>query len=315
MVSHNSMKWILILCLLLTSCSGFASDSPVPAPVISSPKGIEATPTLEATPSPAPDYALQVRNAQYQLGTTDALRVVQLTDGKFEQGAPGGADFVSVIVTDFVALGDLNGDGQNEVAALIAENYGGTGVFVFLVVYADVNGRLKFLTSTIVDDRPYLNELSIANNEIFLDATVHNADDPACCPTLRTTRHYRLTPGNQLALNDHTTFTPDGRPRTITIESPVSGSETFNSVLLKGSVTIAPFENNLIYSIYDIGGVLLSEGHITVNAPDHGAPGTFEQMIPLGSFLSGTRIRIRVQDFNQADGSLFAMDSVELVVK
>jgi hypothetical protein len=95
----------------------------------------------------------------------------------------------------------------------------------------------------------------------------------------------------------------------------VNGSETFNSVLLKGTVTIAPFENNLVYRIYDVGGVELSVGSIMVDAPDLGAPGTFEQMIPLGRFLSGTVIRIRVQDFNQADGSLFAMDSVELVVK
>jgi hypothetical protein len=314
MVSRNTVKWILTLSLLVMSCQGFASVSPTPAPVISSPTAPEPTRPPE-TPTPTPDYALALRNAQYQLGTTDSLRVVQLTDGKFEQGEPGGVDYISVIVTDFVALGDLNGDGRNEVAALIGENFGGTGVFVFLAVYADVNGTLTFLTSTIVDDRPLINALSIGNNEIFLGVTVHGFEDPGCCPTLRTTRHYRLSHGNQLDMSDYTTFTPDDRPRTITIESPVSGSETFNSVLLKGSVAIAPFENNLVYRIYDLGGVLLSEGSITVNAPDLGAPGTFEQMIPLGSFLSGTTIRIRVQDISAADGALFAMDSVELVVK
>jgi hypothetical protein len=77
-----------------------------------------------------------------------------LTDGKFEQGAPGSDEYISITVTDFTARGDLDGDGLEEYAALVAENYGGTGVFVFLVVFSDVDGRLIFQTSIGVDDRP-----------------------------------------------------------------------------------------------------------------------------------------------------------------
>lgn len=303
------MIWILTACLLLTSCRSFASDSPTPASVIE-----EAT--LPAATSPAaPGYVTLVRNAKYQLGLTDSLQVVQLTDGKFERGIPGSVEFTSVSMTDLFASGDLDADGVNEVAALVAENYGGTGVFVFLVVFEDVNGAFVFQSSALVDDRPRLNELSIANGEIFLDAVIHGFEEPMCCPTLRTTRHYRLAQGGQLKTTDFVTFTPDDRPRTITIESPVSGSEVFNSVLVKGSVNIAPFENSLAYRIYDIGGVELSAGAIAVSAPDLGAPGTFNAMIPLGKILSGAAIRIEIQDINAADGSLFAMDSVELVVK
>jgi hypothetical protein len=179
----------------------------------------------------------------------------------------------------------------------------------------NVNGTLTFHTSTLVDDRPQLNELSIENGEVFLDATIHGFEDPGCCPMLRTTRHYRLAEDRQLDMTDYTTFTPDGRPRTITIESPVNGAEVFSSVQIKGSVAIAPFENNLAYRIYDAGGLELSVGALQVSAPDLGAPGTFDLMIPLGSILSGAVIRLEVQDVSAADGSLFAMDSVELVVK
>jgi hypothetical protein len=35
----------------------------------------------------------------------------------------------------------------------------------------------------------------------------------------------------------------------------------------------------------------------------------------LGNILSGAVIKLEVQDVSAADGSLFAMDSVELVVK
>jgi hypothetical protein len=221
---------------------------------------------------------------------------------------------MSIALTDFVAAGDLDADGQDEVAALISENYGGTGVFVFLAVYANVNGRLTYQASMIVDDRPQLSKLSIENGEIFLEAIIHGMDDPMCCPTLKTMRHYRFV-DNQLDMTNYTTFTPDGRARIITIESPTNGTEVFTSVPIKGNVAIAPFENNLVYRIFDVSGIELSAGPIAVVAPDLGAAGTFDVVIPLGKVLSDSIIRIEVQDLSAADGSLLAMDSVELVVK
>ena len=89
----------------------------------------------------------------------------------------------------------------------------------------------------------------------------------------------------------------------------------FTSVPIKGTVAIAPFENNLAYRIFDVSGIELAAGPISVSAPDLGAPGTFDAIIPLGSTLSGSIIRVEVQDISAADGSLLAMDSVELVVK
>jgi hypothetical protein len=54
---------------------------------------------------------------------------------------------------------------------------------------------------------------------------------------------------------------------------------------------------------------------VAVIAPDLGAPGTFDTTINIGGLLSGSVIRIEIQDISAADGSLLAMDSVELVVK
>ena len=279
----------------------------------------QTAPINELTSSPAtstgvPAAVEEIRNAQYQLGASDGLQIIQLTDGSFEQGTPGSEDFMSIEVTDFVAFGDLDADGTQDAAALISENYGGTGVFVFLVVYSNVNGTWTFQTSNMVDDRPQLNALSIENNEIFLDAVIHGTDEPMCCPTLRTTRHYRFV-DNLLDLVDYSSFTPGGQPRTIMIESPPNGTEVFTSVPIKGKVAIAPFENNLVYRIYDVSGIELSAGAITVSAPDLGAAGTFDALISLGKVLSGATIRLEVQDVSAADGSLLAMDSVELVVK
>ena len=104
MVSRHPINWILVVCLLLTSCRSFASSSPT--------SDSPAEPTsLPDTPTPEPDYVDQLHNAEYQLGVTDALRVVQLTNGKFDSGIESGADFVSVIATD-VAKGSINGSGS-----------------------------------------------------------------------------------------------------------------------------------------------------------------------------------------------------------
>jgi len=310
LVARNFL--IALLVILLVGCSP-ASPSPTAAPVTEAISTL--TPSVTDAPTTAPNYVEAIRNAEYQLGAGNAPLAIQLTDGKYEQGTAGGVDYISVNMTDFVASGDLNGDGVDEVAALIAENYGGTGTFVFLAVYSNVNGTYTFLTSAIVDDRPALNALSIENGEVFLDAVIHASDDPFCCPTLKTNRHYHLMDDNQLEMTDYVTFTPDGRPRTITIDTPINGTETYSSVQVKGSVAIAPFENNLTYRIFSTGDVELAAGSITVSSDGLGGPGTFDTIIAIGNTLSGAVVRIEVQDISAADGSLLAMDSVELVVK
>ena len=312
MVSRRAL--ILGLGIFLIGCR-----PATPPPTPSNQTQANSTQVIEATSRPAnptaiPQEAKDVLNAQYQLGATDALQVVQLTNGKYEQSTSGGADSVSVAVSEFVAAGDLNADGSNDVAALVSENYGGSGVFVFLAVYLNDNGKLTFQNSTMVDDRPQLTALSIGGGEIYLDAVIHGTDDPMCCPTLRTTRHYRLT-DSQLDMADYATFTPDTKPHTITIEAPANGTEVFTSVPVKGKVAIAPFENNLAYRIYDISGIELSAGPVSVSAANPGGSGTFDALIPLGDILSGTLIKIEVQDLSAKDGSLLGMDSVELVVK
>ena len=317
MVARYSL--IFTLSIFLFGCKGgvtlpLRSPSPTPAPVATA--TLTPPPSATVAPTSIPDYVTKIRNAEYQLGATEALRVVPLKDGKFEQGTVGNADYVSVNVTDFVAQGSLGGAGGNEYAVLVAENYGGSGTFVFLAVYMDVNGTPKFLTSTMVDDRPQLNALSMDDtNDIFVDAVIHGAQDPMCCPALRTTRHYHVDKLGPLTMTDFATFTPDGKPRTITITTPLPETEVYSSVQFKGSVAVAPFENNLAYRIYDLVGVELSAGSITVTATEPGGPGTFDAVISLGTILSGSVVRVEIQDISAADGSLLAMDSVELVVK
>jgi hypothetical protein len=313
-------KWgrflLLIGVLFLGACSFLGTptaDQTTPFPATAT----LAIPT-PVVPTPLPDIPgispAQVRNSEYQLGFLDQIRIVQLTDGQYQEGDIGSTDYISVSVTDFIARGDLNGDGENEAVAIVAENYGGSGTFVFLAVYQYLNDEAVFRTSIFLDDRPLINHLAVENGEIFVDAVVHEKDDPMCCPTLATTRNYLLN-GVNLILTSYSTKTPAGEPREIKIEAPVESAQVSGIIRLLGNVTVAPFENNLVYRVYDLGGVELSAGPVTVETTGLGAPGTFEKAINLGNIITNTTVRIAVEDINVADGSLFAMDSVLLKVR
>lgn len=307
---------ILLLVLLLVGCRP-ASPTPLAAPateVSPPPDSLTAIPTQ--TPPLVGITPGDVRNSLYELGATDPPRLVQLVDGAYTEGKMGDPGYLEVRVNDGIAIGDLTADGINEAAAIVSEYHGGTGVFVFLAVYAEQNDEAAFQTSVFIDDRPKIGELGIQNNEVRLLATVHRLDEPMCCPTLETLRHYRLIHNNQLDMTDFATLTADGKPRIITIDTPPYGMAVSGSIQVKGKVAVAPFENNLTYVIKDAGNVDLSRGAVPVTADGLGGPGTFDVTIPMSDTLwPGAVITIEIQDVSVADGALLGMDSVRLVVK
>ena len=306
-------RYFIQLFLILTLAT-LACGLALPAP--SSPTADPVQLTVPAPTVSAPSLTVdQLKNAQYRLGARDDHAIVQLTDGQYQEGTDATTlDYAHVQLADFIPIGDLTGDGVNEAAVVVFENYGGTGNFGSLAIYTNVNGSPVFLTSTMIDDRPKINNLTIENGEINLDAIVHGLQDPGCCPALPTTRRYALV-NNRLQLTNYTTVTPGGAKRTIEIMSPADGTKVTESVQVSGTVSIAPFENNLTYAIYNEAGSELAVGPVTVTAPDLGAPGTFSELISLAGIPSGTTVYLTIQDISAADGSILALDSVKLFVK
>lgn len=256
-----------------------------------------------------------VKNMEYTLQDLNGNnRAYRLTDGSFQSGAdPASADFASVALGEQIVFGDLNGDGADDAAVTIAVNYGGTGVFVSVAAVVNENGKPRHAASWLIDDRPQINDLKVQNGTIFVDAVIHGPNDPGCCPAQPVTQTYRLT-ASGLTLVRATSKTPGGLDRVITIESPFDGSEVSGAVRIQGSVTIAPFENNLSYRIYNDQGNEVAAGPLMVSAPDLGAPGTFDAALDLSNFPMGP-ILLVIADFSAADGSVLAMDSVQLIVR
>lgn len=302
-------KLILALSLLLwTSACSPASIfglTPTPTPYI--------YPTAETPTVPALTVDA-LRNASYTLPNfTGDLFLYQLTDGKYTLGDPAVTGYVEVTLLDTFAFGDLNNDGVNDAAVLLAENFSGTGVFVSANAVLNEGGQPRHAASSMIDDRPQIVNLDIRDGEIFLEAVVHAFDDPACCPELSVTRSYKLS-GASLTLVRATTRLSNGQERVIAIESLSDGTEIRGELVIRGSVSIAPFENTLTYRVYNEQGNELAAGPIMVDAADFGAPGTFSIMLDTSTFSMG-RVRIVVADLSAADGSVLAMDSVEIIIQ
>ncbi|MBN2386966.1 MAG: hypothetical protein JXB85_08090 [Anaerolineales bacterium] len=306
---------LLLGLLCLTACLPAAGSptapaavpQPTPTPFVPDPADIAGPPLPDVLYDPLTEEL--IRNAQYILAGPNGLEAVQLVDGVFQQGQ--GGDFVSIVLLAPIAFGDLNGDGNPDAAALAAENYGGSGQFVYLIVYLNQMGQPLIGMTRFIDDRPIVNALDIVDGRIVLAAVIHAAVDALCCPSFQVVETYGLG----LGLVRLTSFTPLGYERAITIDAPADGDVVSDSVRVAGSITIAPFENNLEYHVYDQTGGELVSGPLLVSAPELGAPGTFDLVIDLSAIPPEVGVRLEIQDVNMSDGSLFAMDSVSLTIR
>jgi hypothetical protein len=293
---------------------GFPTTQPEATPTGAAPTELPSATSAPAVPPTATAAGMheisldQVKNREYSLPTNQ--KVVRLKNGKYIAGS--GADFLSANLLDQLALGDLDGDGKLDAAVLLAENSGGTGVFVSLLALLNRPGDLQQAGAALVDDRPQIKGLQIEDGKIILEAVIHGVNDPMCCPSFPVTEIFSLGK-NGLILRRVESITPIGGQRAINITGPADGAQVPRTLQLQGNVTIAPFENNLVYRIYDQEGNLLAEGPLMVAAANPGDPGTFDAAIDLSAVPAGVLARLAVLDLSPADGATLAMDSIEIV--
>jgi Immunoglobulin-like domain of bacterial spore germination len=305
-----------ILVLTVLACSTFSAPASTPnTTVIVYPTAPLATATAVITPTVPALTADQLNNALYQLVVKDSHPTVQLVNGVYQNGTDTSSpDYVSVTLAKPMAFGDLNGDGVSDAAVLMAENYGGTGVFVSVVAMLNKGGQPVEAASGLIDDRPVINSISIKDGQIYLDATVHGPNDPGCCAAQPTKRTYRYE-ADQLVITGWSMTTPDQQQRTITIDSPVEGAQVSWPLTVTGHFTVAPFENTLAYSVYDKDHSQVAVGSLMVNAQQPGGPGTFSLTLDLSSKNAAGPLEIQVEDTSAADGSILALASVGVNLK
>jgi pimeloyl-ACP methyl ester carboxylesterase len=99
-------------------------------------------------------------------------------------------------------------------------------------------------------------------------------------------------------------------PVSITIESPQVNAIITSPVTVKGSISRTPFENNLVYRVFDASGAEVGVGPITT-AGELGKPATFEAPIVFTPTVGGDG-RIFIEDANPAGGAPFATAAIEV---
>jgi len=290
----------LLLNLVMASCSSQSNQTWVTPSI--NPDMLSSVPlTLE-----------MLKNAEYQAqnGTVQ----VKLVDGKYESGS--GIDYLSVKMLDQTDSGDLNSDGNQDAAIILVENYGGSGEFEYLVPVFNNSGAPLPSSGYLLGDRVAVNSLKIADGRITLDMMVQAPNDPFCCPSQAMTQSFKFYWGPGLVQVHATSGTPAGGVREIVIESPEESDKVTSHIQLTGNVSISPFENTLIVRIMDVNNNQIYQGPIMVSAPDMGAPGNFYAKVDISdSPVSSGMIRIEIVDISMADGSILAMDSVEVILK
>lgn len=308
----SSLCVLILMSVILASCSQSPQTPVVPsAGQTSSPQ----LPTLTiATPtSESPILTLDsLKNGTYFVPFYQ--KTVTLVDGKYDSGMVNDPLIVNMLPQ--VAFGDLNGDGTQDAAILLAENGGGSGVFISVGAVLDQSGTLVQVKNfASIDDRPAIESLAIKDGKIMLAAKIHVPNDPMTTPTLETSLTYAVS-GGTLWLTRMTSSVQPGSEQSINIESPVTGSEVGSNVEVKGSMPAAPFENTLGYFITDTSGNQLAAGSFLVNAADVGAPATFERTIDLQGIAPGSVIRVSLFEEDMSGLHLYrALDAVELKVK
>jgi len=299
-VKTQIISLALIFSILLAGCQGFGQTS-VPTATIMPAETIENLP-----------QGLTVNDFKNYAITSLLLDMpIQLKDGIYESGS--GANYELLQLMNEAAFDDLNGDGNEDAALLLAESGGGSGVFVYLVAMVKQAEGYSQSIPLLIDDRPQINSVSIENNKIQVDALIHGMADAMANPTMAVKQEYQLMHSKLILTRLDSTIS--SAERSISIESPVDGSELSGAFNVKGSMPIGPFENNLVYRFFDSAGILLNEGPFPVQSDGVGGAATFDTVVTLPDATPGTVFLFVLAELSMADGRYLCLDSVNVVLK
>jgi len=140
-------------------------------------------------------------------GTYDALGMgnITLTNGNYINSTFDPASTGSSIHDTHmgsVAFGDMNADGSEDAMVSLGTNTGGTGTFVELALVLNTAGQPQHVTSANIGDRVPVRGLFIADGVLTADLTIHDADDPLCCPTLEVTWQFAYQGGELVKIGE-----------------------------------------------------------------------------------------------------------------
>jgi hypothetical protein len=272
-----------------------------------------------------------VRNAEVTVEYEYGKVTYSLVDGVAKAGVdpenPSERVDVPAAVSDLMAFDDLDGDGQGDAVVMIGAGPGATSADAVAEGGPDIVQCVVALLSKVgqpvqagyyrVGAGATVGELSSDDGDIAFAAFVPQGESPGGASQTLITGKLRLSsvPGVGLLLTDLRSETPAGQIRVITMTSPEPGATVGASFTLRGTVTIAPFENNLELQAFTADMTEVALAPVTVVASELGGPGTFEVTVTMPHAGITGPVFVTVTDRSAVDGSVMALASVQVVVK
>lgn len=253
-----------------------APTPPPPSPAPVAPKPIAPPATAPPSPAPVSDDAQEIeeagshrpaginaapvwiRIANKSFPTTYAVGgSAKLLDGTYEDRE----NKVIIQLSRDLYEGDLDGDGDKDVVAILYSNTGGSGSFVDIYAFENKDNDYVFGGIQFMGDRVKINNVRIEKQKIYVDMITHGEEDPMCCPTHPFVATLNLMgPGSKPSTLNKMTLTNSG-VMGITANTPFDRGvlkKLFEGFIVDESTyeTEAGIQNTLLISD---GGLLVAE--------------------------------------------------------
>jgi len=124
---------------------------------------------------------------------------IPLVNGEYARGQ--GMDTVTVSFLGIYGTGDLNANGKEDYAVLLMGDGYGSGRFFYLAVVMQTKNGLHVIPHTYyLGDRVGVGSGKIQEGKIIVPMTEHGSNDPACCPSKKVIRYYKVSRGRIVKL-------------------------------------------------------------------------------------------------------------------
>jgi len=110
--------------------------------------------------------------------------------------APGSATKVTTRYFGNEAKGDLNGDGRDDVAFLVTQDRGGTGIFYYVVVALNTPEGYRTTNAFLIGDRiaPQPTDINASAGELYVNFAERKPDEPMSAqPSVAATLYLKVT--------------------------------------------------------------------------------------------------------------------------
>jgi hypothetical protein len=172
----NLLKvWIFFLgAIMITACSPTELQSPTKA-VTETVTPTQALPSDTQTTSTPETPSVDFLNLTYNIDGID----VTLVDGRSEvEAAPGSSTKILKQYYGNDALGDLNGDGVQDVTFVLTQNSGGSGTLFYVVAALSTKDGYVGSNGILLGDRIAPQSTSISGNLVTVAYADRKPDEP-----------------------------------------------------------------------------------------------------------------------------------------